>query len=165
MFESLKEFSNIVISGPQRSGTRIAAKIVAADTGKEYIDEKYINFHDIRLLRYYLSKGNKVIQCPSLCHFLHYINEESTLVIIIYRPIEEILRSEHRSWNEESENTELFKYGYTGGIISEIKYHFWETVQKLMLGEKAREIKYHKLENHPLFIKDRKNFRWDQTQL
>ncbi|MBU2685873.1 MAG: hypothetical protein KKF27_21740, partial [Gammaproteobacteria bacterium] len=59
---------------------------------------------------------------------------------------------------------ELYKYGYSNGVISRIKYDFWNNHQKLVLNERAREINYHYLERHPLFIKDRKNFRWDQTQ-
>ncbi len=164
MFESLKEFSNIVVSGPQRSGTRIAAKIVAADTEKLYIDEKDINFHDIRLLQYYLNQGNVVIQCPGLCHLLHYIVEESTLTIMVRRSIEAIISSEYRSWSEQARKIELHKYGYSEGVISRIKYDFWNKVQKPSLGERAREINFNNLESHRLFIKDRKNFRWDQTE-
>jgi len=164
MFETLKEFSNIVISGPQRSGTRIAAKIIAADTEKTYIDEKYIDFHNLKMLEYFLIHGNNVVQCPALCHLLHYITAKDTLIIIIRRPVEEIIRSERRSWNEQAEKIELLKYGCTGGVISEIKYYFWDFIQKDILGERGREVKYHTLEQHPLFIKNCQNFRWDQTE-
>ncbi|MBU2249549.1 MAG: hypothetical protein KKH70_20335 [Gammaproteobacteria bacterium] len=164
MFETLKEFSNIVVSGPQRSGTRIAAKIIAADTGKTYVDEKYIDFHNLKMLEYFLIHGNNVVQCPALCHLLHYIMTKNTLIIIVRRPIEEIIKSERRSWNEQAEKIELLKYGCTGGIISEIKYYFWDFIQKDILDERGREIHYHTLEQHPLFIKERQNFRWDQTE-
>ena len=164
MYESLKEFSNIIISGPQRSGTRIAAKIISLDTGKTYIDEKEINFHDLRLLEWYLNKGNVVIQCPGLCHLLHNINNKSTLIILIYRPIEEIIKSEDRiNWPDEAKKIELFKYGHSCGIISKIKYDFWNSFQKPLLGERAREINYNELKFHPLFIQDRESFKWDQT--
>jgi len=163
MFGSLKEFNNIVVSGPQRSGTRIAAKIITNDTGKNYIDEKDVNYHDFRLLEWYLNQGNVVVQCPGLCHLLHHITDESTLVIIVRRPIEEIISSEYNRWDKVSRKQELLKYGYSNGIISSIKYNFWDKVQKVTLSERAREINYHNLEKHPLWIKDRKNFRWDQT--
>lgn len=164
MYETLKEFNNIVVSGPQRSGTRIAAKILASETNKEYIDEKFINFHDFRLLNYYLHQSLCVIQCPGLCHKLHEITDNNTLVIFIVRPTEEILASESRSWTDNSRFIELAKYGYTSGIISDIKYSYWKKVQKSILKDLGREIRYHALEEHPLFIKDRKNFRWDQTE-
>ena len=164
MFESLKQFTNIVISGPQRSGTRIVAKIVAADTEKLYIDEKDINFHDIRLLQYYLKQGNVVIQCPCLCHLLHYILDESTLIVVVRRSTNEIITSEYRSWSEQSRKIELHKYGYSEGVISRIKYDFWDKVQKPSLGDRGRDINFYNLKDHKLFINDRKNFRWDQTE-
>ena len=165
MYEALKDFNSIVVSGPQRSGTRITAKIIAVDTSKNYIDEQDIAAHDFRLLEYYLNQGNVVIQCPALCHLLHYIKTESTLVIVVYRNIEDIITSEARIWKSENEKIELFKYGYSSGIISRIKYNFWEKVQKPILGEMARDINYTQLEKHPLFIKDRKDFKWNQTTL
>lgn len=164
MFEHLRKFSNIVVSGPQRSGTRITAKIMASDTEKNYIDEKYINFHDFRLLQHYLQKGQTVIQCPGLCHMLHNIKRENTLIIMVRRSIEEIISSEYRVWEKDSERIELIKYGHTDGIISEIKYNFWDNIQKTILGKRAKEINFNDLEPHPLFIKNRRNFRWDRTK-
>lgn len=49
MFEHLKAYKRIVVSGPQRSGTRIVAKAVAQDTNKSFIDEVDIAVHDFRL--------------------------------------------------------------------------------------------------------------------
>lgn len=164
MFESLKEFSNIIVSGPQRSGTRIAAKIIAHDIDKIYIDEREINFHDFRLLQWYLNKGNSVIQCPGLCHLLHQITNKGTLIIQVRRSISQILSSERRQWSDEARLIELYKYGYSEGIISRIKYDFWDNVQQPILGDRGRNIEYEKLSIHPLFIKDRQNFRWDQTE-
>jgi len=165
MFKRLKKYNNIVVSGPQRSGTRIAAKIIAYDTEKAYIDEKDINYHDFRLLEWYLTQGNVVIQCPALCHMLHYITNEDTLVVMVRRPIEEIMASEHRCWGKEPMRIELFKYGHSSGIISHVKYSVWAKMQKPTLGKRAKAINYHDLENHELFIKDRKDFRWDQTHI
>lgn len=167
MYESLaKDFNSIVISGPQRSGTRIAAKCVAEDSIKKYIDEKDINFHDFRLLEYYLNKGNCVVQCPALCHMLHYIDNPKVLVIVVIRDVEEILLSESRiGWPKESRLQELYKYGHAEGVISRIKYDFWKQYQAPILKERARTIDYNYLKNHRLFIdKDkRKSFGWDQT--
>jgi len=167
MYESLKEFNSIIVSGPQRSGTRFAAKCIAQDTGKTYIDEKDINFHDFRLLEYYINKGNCVIQCPSLCHMLHLIPNPRALIIMMIRDIDDILLSQSRiGWYKEARLLELYKYGCTEGIISRIKYNFWHTYQKQILGNRARTIDYKYLQRHPLYIskKDRKEFSWDQTR-
>jgi len=163
MFNALKEFNNIIVSGPQRSGTRIGAKIIAHDTGKKYIDEADLNFHDFRLLNYYLNKGNIVVQCPGLCHMLHFIIREDTLIIIMRRSIEDIMLSESRKWSSDSRKLELVKYGYSSGIISTIKYDFWDSYQKPILGAHARSINYDQLKDHPMFVSDRKSFLWNQT--
>lgn len=164
MFDNIKDFKRIVISGPQRSGTRIIAKAIAMDTEKTYIDEKEINFHDFRLLEWYLHKDNVVIQCPGLCHKLHEISTNLTLILLVRRPVEEIIASENRiGWPDISRNQELSKYGYSTGIISRIKYEFWDTYQKSLLGDKAGEFNYNDIKKHPLFIEDRKIFKWDQT--
>lgn len=164
MYESLKEFSNIIVSGPQRSGTRIVAKIISADTGKTYIDEKDINFEDFRLLQWYIAKGNCVVQCPAMSRFLHHIKDPSTLIIMVRRNIDDIVNSEAVDWNDHSRNQELFKYGRSNGIISQIKYDFWYEVQQPILGDRGRIIIYENLKDHPLFIQDRTGFRWDQTK-
>jgi len=165
MFENIKDFKHIIVSGPQRSGTRILAKIISHDTGKDYIDEKDINFHDFRLLRYYLQRDNIVVQCPSLCHKLHEIYTESTIIIMVRRPIDEIINSERRlNWADSPGGMqELFKYGCSQGVISRIKYEYWDSFQKPSLGPMAVDFNYHDLKDHPLFIKERVNFAWDQT--
>lgn len=153
MYESLVQFRNIVVSGPQRSGTRIAAKCIVHDTGKTYIDEKDIAFHDFRLLEYYLHKSNCVIQCPGLCHMLHYISDPGTLVILMIRDVDEIIASQNRiGWPKESRLQELYKYGCSEGVISRIKYTFWNLYQKPLLGDRARTIDYEYLKQHPLFV-------------
>jgi len=163
MFEAMKEFSNIVVSGPQRSGTRIAAKIIAHDLDKAYVDEADLNFHDFRLLDWHLNKGNVVIQCPGLCHMLHYITRKDTLVVVVYRNIEDIMLSEAKKWDKQSMRLELVKYGCCSGVISTIKYNFWETYQRPILENRARNINYNQLENHSMFINNREKFLWNQT--
>lgn len=61
MFKNLTNFNNIIVSGPQRSGTRFMAKTIAKELDKLYIDERDVAKHDFRLLEYYLSRGNVVI--------------------------------------------------------------------------------------------------------
>lgn len=166
MFENIKNFERIVVSGPQRSGTRIVAKAIAYDTGKVYIDEADVNYHDFRLLQWHLMRSNVVIQCPALCHKLHEIPLNSTLIVMVRRPIDEIINSQNRvKWSEEANKLELAKYGYSSGIISRIKYEYWDNYQKQILGQSGVTFDYHNLEGHPLFIAPelRPTFRHDQT--
>lgn len=166
MFENTKDFERVVVSGPQRSGTRIVAKAIAYDTSKTFIDEADINYHDFRLLQWYLMQTNVVIQCPGLCHKLHEISLNSTLIVMVKRPIDEIINSQNRiKWLDEANKLELAKYGYSSGIISRIKYEYWNRYQKQILGQSGAEVRYHDLEGHPLFIPSelRATFRHDQT--
>jgi len=164
MFENTKDFKRVIVSGPQRSGTRIVSKAICYDTNKEYIDEQDIAFFDIRLLQWYLMKENVVIQCPAICHKLHEIAVESTLVVIVKRPINDIVNSEIRvGWPEVSRQTELAKYGYSAGIISKIKYDYWDNYQKSRMQMAFTEFKYNDIVGHPLYIAERRHFNWEQT--
>ena len=167
MYKALEKFNNIIVSGPQRSGTRIAAKIIAYDTGKPYVDETEINSHDFIELKKRLKRGNAVTQCPALCNMLHLITDLSTLIIVMRRSVDQIMASEKRiGWDKWFMYQELHKYGRTDGVISKIKYDFWETIQKPILKDRAREIIYSDLKNHPLFIEKNKRakFKWNQTE-
>ena len=46
MFAELKKFKKIIVSGPQRSGTRICGKIIAHDLDYRYCDESYLVEHE-----------------------------------------------------------------------------------------------------------------------
>ena len=164
MFKELKKYKNIVVTGPQRAGTRITATILAKDTGLEYVDEDEVAVSDFRLLEWNLSKGGVVVQCPGLCHKVHEIEQPDTLIVIVRRRIDQIVASQKRiNWGE-NEKIELAKYGYTSGTISRIKYRYWEKRQKALI-ENSLEIEYDKLKDHPLFIEaaKRKDFEWNQT--
>lgn len=167
MFKELKKYPSIVVTAPQRAGTRIVAKAIAQDTGHEYIDESEIHNQDIRLLEWYLSKGNVVIQCPALMHKILDIAKPKVLIIVVRRPIDEIVASEKRiGWQIEARQSELIKYGYTGGIVSKVKYDYWINKQMPELDRlklSYLEVNYHDLEKHPLWVKNRKNFTWEQT--
>ena len=39
VFEYLLHYHYVIVTGPQRSGTRIGAKMIAYDTGYTYVDE------------------------------------------------------------------------------------------------------------------------------
>lgn len=83
------------------------------------------------------------------------------------RSVDQIMASEKRiGWDKWFMYQELHKYGRTDGVISKIKYDFWETIQKPILKDRAREIIYSDLKNHPLFIEKSKRakFKWNQTE-
>ena len=42
MFEVLRGFDKIIVSGPQRSGTTIVARILASDLGLRFLIEEWV---------------------------------------------------------------------------------------------------------------------------
>lgn len=166
MFENLAIFEKILVAGPQRSGTRICAKMIAEDTGLRFIDEKRISGTNVTALKRFLnSLESVVIQCPGLCYCVHEFSSPTTAIVLMRRAIVDILVSQERiKWGNGKDM--LVFYGLQEGTISEIKYDFWDKKQKQFI-DYPFEVWYESLSAHPLWVpkKKRKNFRWDQTAL
>ena len=166
MFEWLSKFEKIFVTGPQRSGTRICAKMIAHDTQYEFVDETQINMDSFNSFSSFLeSKKNCVLQCPALCRHIHYFASEANAIVLMRRKIGDIIQSQKRiKWNKEW--LELIRYDRSKGMISEIKYGFWEKTQKKQI-RNAYEIEYDSLKTHPLWIKkkERENFSPMQTEI
>jgi hypothetical protein len=168
MFEHLKTYSRIIVSGPQRSGTRIASRMIASDCDYKYIDEKEFKVSNTHLLDALMQSENIVVQAPGVCHLLHTLSYHSLLICLMIRPTNDIEASEQRiNWDNSCRKLELSHYGKTEGSPSKAKYDFWHSAQKPQLEPHCLEINYKSLKDHPLYIKkqDRKNFKWNQTEL
>lgn len=169
MFEYLKEYKKIVVSGPQRSGTTICAKMIASDLCytcllEETFSTNY-NWGDFQRLFKSLLKDNcKVCQIPALSPYLHLLPED-VAVIFMMRDIEDIKISEKRiNWTDEQRM--LSRYYRTSGNISETKYEVWKEYQKPFI-KHAYEIPYESLKEHPMWVdkKNRINFGPRQTEI
>jgi hypothetical protein len=66
VFEELAQYGQIVVTGPQRSGTRIATQMIASDTGHRYVDEAKFGVRDVEAWLRALDGGNVVVQSPGL---------------------------------------------------------------------------------------------------
>jgi len=168
MFEHLKKYSTILVTGPQRSGTRICAKMIAKDTGYAYIDELQIHIDSLYALMSLLENGGgMVVQCPSLSRYIHLIGRnKDTAVVWMVRDLEDILASERRiGW--AGEEIERMRYDRANGnlVSAQIKTDFWLRVQKQLIPN-AFEIEYEDLKAHRLWIdkEDRLDFRSNQTK-
>lgn len=168
MYDNLKKYSKIIVTGPQRSGTRIGAHIIAHDTGHKYIDEKEIGVDNFESIRKFLESDNDiVIQCPGMMRDIEKISlaYPDTMIAVMRRNVDDIVASQKRiGWSEWSKKHELKKYGRIDGAISEIKYSHLDLIKHTI--NNLIEIDYHSLANHTLFIRkqDRKNFKWSQTK-
>jgi hypothetical protein len=151
MFEWLAEFDKILVTGPQRSGTRICTKMIAYDTGHEYIDEDDIGLDSLyRLAPLLHNRQCLAVQCPALCRHVHIFSADDTAIVLMRRNIEDIIASQERiGWAYEW--LELARYDRSDGVIAEIKYQFWEESQRGQI-QHAFEIEYESLAEHPLWI-------------
>lgn len=150
MFSWLSKFDKILVTGPQRAGTRICAKMIAHDTGYGYVDELDLKMDSLYLLQSFLNRKQfVVIQCPVLCRHIHMFNYDNVAIVMMRRKVEDIVASQKRiTWPWEQ--LELARYDRSDGIISEVKYQFWEDHQKDRI-KHAFEINYESLSVHPLW--------------
>jgi len=168
MFKHLKKFSTILVTGPQRSGTRICAKMIAKDTGHLYIDELKIHIDSLYLLASWQKKKEAiVVQCPSLSRYIHLIaNKPEIAVVWMLREMNDIYASQKRiGWAGEA--IERMRYEeYSKDLpIARIKLDYWRKVQKPKI-KNAFEVEYESLSSHRLWLdkEERVNFRSNQTK-
>jgi len=167
MFKGYRLFNIILVTGPQRSGTRIAARCITADTGHQYVDEQEFRVHDQALFDNLLAtRRNVVIQCPAMAHTVHKYGARDDLIVIwMLRELYEIVASQERiGW--EGNARELGKYKQTEGQSAVYKYAYWLAHQRKRI-KFWKEIEYSSLTAHKLWLppERRADFAPDQTLL
>jgi hypothetical protein len=164
MLEKLSNYPTIVVTGPQRSGTRINAKIIAEELGYKYVDEEAFGFRDEEKFRALLQPST-VIQAPGLAHIAHTL-PANVLVVYMHRDIDDILTSQARiKWPEWSEQQERERCPIKDNArpVAALKYEHWDSVKT---GAGAFiDLPYEYFSQHRLWVKDtdRKDFQWNQT--
>jgi hypothetical protein len=167
MFEHLAIYKRIVVTGPQRSGTRIGAKMIAADTGHQFVDEAEFLIKDSDRFREFLHRDGVVVQAP---HMLKDVVDDpppGIFIVLMRRDLEDIHASAARiRWAEDfgGNTTELQKFGLTEGDSAAVKYDYWDAHDKSV---PFLEVAYESLRDHPLYVADeqRKSFGHWQTQV
>ena len=115
MFEHLREYDHIIVSGPIRSGTRICSNIIANDLEYPLIEEHLLDIgcHDDKLSTYlwFCSRLKKsVLHQPSIFANeadVAFINSvPRSVLIVMRRDIMDILKSFRRVslWNDKSDD-------------------------------------------------------------
>ena len=165
LFNHLQEFNFILVTGPHRAGTTIATAMIANDLGHKFFEEPNIppgNLGDFLETE----TGPAVIHCPSYCHVVHeYVYVDGLAVVLVRRQIDDIIASQRRvGWGFEQH--ELKKYGRTG-CIARVKYAHWDDIQRQILKDRAFEIRYEDLRNHPMWVsrEQRKDFYIAQIEI
>jgi hypothetical protein len=165
VFEALRRHRRIAVTGPQRSGTTIAAKMIAADTGYRCFDELDYGVFDTDRWRGLMSVDGAVVQCP---HMLKDIVDDpppDIFVVLMRRDLPAIHASAVRiGWRDHpwGNVAELWKFGLREGDSASVKYEYWEGSPKSF---PYVELPYDLLRRHPLFVSDelRRRFRPKQT--
>lgn len=154
MFEFLRPFSKILVTGPQRSGTTIAAKMIAADLGLGFFSEEYVQVHDEAALRWVIQNDSQfVLQCPALQHAVHAPSvggREDVAVVYMERPADQIHRSEDRiGWSEMG--VEFAAWGVPVPRLADVKRWAWYSFQNRLILHPFVVV-YSSLAKHPLWV-------------
>jgi hypothetical protein len=161
MFEYLAPHRYILVTGPHRSGTTIAARMIVEDLAIDYYEEEDVfyfcrtadvNKVDLGAFLKTVEDGPLVLRCPALCSQVHkYAGVEGLFVVLMVRPVNDILASQLRvRWGFEAH--ELKAYPGARGPVARVKYDFWHEVQAPALEGKYAEVAYGDLAGHPMWV-------------
>lgn len=170
MFEYLTKFDKILVTGPQRSGTTIAARMIARDTGKRFLPEEYVWVDSEEALKYVVNtESSFVLQCPALQHEVHLPHvggKDDLAVVFMDRPVEEILSSASRSGWGPMVAGEFAKWGLGVPDLVAVKQKSWHERQKHLIRHPFTVV-YSSLAQHPLWVarEHRDGFHIRQTEV
>jgi len=165
----------VVVSGAQRSGTHIMAKILALELGWTYLPDTEYNTGDNGDWAKYVLEGDGIaIHCPHMSHMLHLVPDD-VAVVYMYRPLDEIEESFARVNPGEvscCKNEQMLFYSQirgvhglqTGKVWTKIRNDYWEILQRVVLDGRGFSFNYHDLEDHPLFYKKRTDWSMNQIE-
>lgn len=161
----LSRFRVVVVTGPQRSGTTIAARIIAEESGMRYVDEDEYGTKDVAAWKKLVTTGQGlVVHSPAMARWAHEAAADDVMVVWMIRPLDDILHSQKRiGWDDKSERA---KYrdceGYhVDAPVAVIKNRFWTVYQRGLIPH-TMNLKYKDLSWHRLWVGTRKG--WDARQ-
>jgi len=141
----------IIVTGCQRSGTRIAARILADDFQLQYVDEFEADFHNLQT--------NTIVHSPLALHGYietYYTYPGVHFVGVIRDPAEIIASMKRIKWLQgDVKGWESFLPHYVGHQL-----RLWKLLKQELPQESWSEIQYDSLKSHRLFVdkEDRKEF-------
>lgn len=146
MFDRLKGFRCVIVTGPHRSGTTIAAEMIAADTGKRCVREEEFRWRNI-IKAAEIRRG--VIQGPYLLPWTPVLADDETMVVYVRRDGAAIDASVRRL------------------RVSKPHFHWrqaWELWRRIApLLPHTETIEYEALREHRLWVEDRRGWTHRQT--
>lgn len=168
----LKPYKAVLVTGPQRSGTAIATKILAQELGYREVPEEEFGIHNSLQALGILLQNNVVLHAPGLCHQADMLGDMAdAAVVLMRRPLDEIHASEERiGWRTAygganvvaEQNKYLNEFRETDDDVAALKYRIWDAQQKHRC--EAFDLDYSSLRGHPLWKDKRTDFAPRQTQ-
>jgi hypothetical protein len=158
-FSKFKQYSKIVVSGPQRSGTNLISEIFSEELGYPIVDEEEFHFHfEKDFVETLTNKSKVVVQAPGMCHILHKLTEPNTCVVFCLRDPLEIMQSQYNlEWRGEAlERKKYTRPEYSYLPIGLAKYIEWFFHQRNELKIPYEEVYYDSFKNHRLWT-DKEN--------
>jgi hypothetical protein len=174
----LSSKTKIFVTGSERSGTRITARIIADIMDFKYIDEGFPHCKLHNDWETTIKDHSKfVLQCPrhsSCCH--RFCFDEEVLIVFCRRDLDEIIASQKRiGWRASKKEYDRYIKQFPKLFaerpdlldlhISELKYLCWDDIQKPMLHDDFYYDCYYGSLNDHRFWKQkdrRKGFKWNQ---
>ena len=164
MFAGLKQYQNIFVSGPNRSGTTICARMIAEDTGHDLVLEDEFTCSNLAQLSTFINAdyGPQVIQCPFVAPVIHDLewligaDMNQAMVVFMHRFRGHIVRSE-----QNAETPFGGKVNFSGDKVlrqhnstisqhaSDATYDAWQDQCKAI--PNAMDVAYESLRGHPLW--------------
>lgn len=158
LFNHLAQYHIILVTGPHRAGTTIAAAMIANDFGYYFFEDQQSQLEFLPGSPHII--GNAVFHCPSYCHYVHQLAHIPHLaVVMIVRDIEDIIASQERiPWAFEPQQLGFYRKAIprpnfaVQPPIATVKYRYWQEVQKPTLAPNGYEIRYEDLSKHPMWV-------------
>lgn len=149
--DPIRKYKRVLVTGPQRSGTTICARIIEAEFGHRYVDERKVGVRSLCKLVLALRESNVVVQGPCFSPCCHWIDTPETAVVFMIRDVGDIKASQQRiGWGWA--DYERQNYFRDAGEIADIRYEAWDRYQKPMMQVPYFEVRYQDLSVHPLWV-------------
>lgn len=166
MFQDLKKFNKIFVTGLARSGTRIATRMIAHDTGKTFIDETEWGIVDIPKLEHHNKyRDNFVVHAVCAYFCMHKFTAEDTLVVFVKRDLADIKKSWERIRTDDLDTQKILWKNppKEATLPMEDRLALWDIERNRIIN--LMEINYEDLKDHPMWLdkEKRQGFFWHQT--
>ena len=171
----LMKYRAVVVSGCQRSGTHIMAKIIGAELGWRYLTDNDYDVDNFNGWAKAVLGGHHIaIQCPHMTHILHLVPPDVAVVYML-RPASEITESFMRvnpGTVQASQAYQMLFYSTMPGVDGDqddikwirVRDMYWQGYQSVVLNGRGFSFQYHDLEEHPMFYKKHQRKGWTMNQ-